>query len=438
MSSISARKLAEIVKGELLGRDFTFKGVHFDSRQIKEGELFIPLKGKTDGHAYIEDSFKKGAVGALSEKPFSPPPSKFLIKVNDTLSAFKDLALYKRRKFRGTTVAITGSVGKSTTKELLYYLFSNYERTYRNPKSFNNLIGLFYTLSNLPSSSLYLQELGTNSPGEIEELRELLKPDLAVITKVALAHTEGFKDLKGVIKEKFSLTKGVSVSIVPFELKERALSDEVITFGKEGDVRLTSLNLSPFETSFKVNAFGKELSFKTSVPGYSVVNATLIAVALGNLLSLPVNEFPELLANFTPPLGRLTVEDFGSTLLIDDSYNANPASVENALKVLSLFKEEKVFIFGEMLELGELSEEEHKKVGELANSVGVSFLLTLGNRTLETFKAFKGDKRHFSSLESLIEFVNKMPLKNKVILVKGSRSNNLDLVSETIRKRLKS
>ncbi len=438
MSSISARKLAEIIKGELLGENLKVSGFHFDSRQIKGGELFVPLKGKVDGHFYIEDSFKKGAVGALTERPLSPTPSKFLIKVKNTFSAFKEIALYKRKNFKGTTVAITGSVGKSTTKELLYYLFSKFKSTYRNPKSFNNLIGLFYTLSNLPPSSFYVQELGTNSPGEIDELRELLKPDVAVITRVALAHTEGFKDLKGVIREKLSLTKGVPVSVVPFNLRGKAESKEVITFGKEGDVKLTSLKVSPFGSSFKVNAFGKELSFKTSVPGYSVVNSTLIAVAVGALLSLPIDEFPELLPDFTPPSGRLTVEDFGSTLLIDDSYNANPASVENALKVLSLYEKEKVFIFGEMLELGELSEREHEKVGELANAVGVSLLLTLGKKALKTYETFKGDKYHFNSLESLVEFVKGLPLENKVILVKGSRFNRLDLVSKIIRERFTS
>ncbi len=438
MSSISARKLAEIVKGELLGENLKVNGFHFDSRQIKGGELFVPLKGKVDGHAYIEDSFKKGAVGALTERFLSPPPSKFLIKVKDAFSAFKDIALYKRRNFKGTTVAITGSVGKSTTKELLYYLFSKFKSTYRNPKSFNNLIGLSYTLSNLPPSSFYVQELGTNSPGEIKELKELLKPDIAVITKVALAHTEAFKDLKGVIKEKLSLTKGVPISVVPFELKEKAESKEVITFGKEGNVRLTFLNFSPFGTTFKVNAFGRELSFKTPVPGYSVVNSTLIAVAVGALLSLPFDEFPELLLDFTPPSGRLAVENFGSTTLIDDSYNANPSSVENALKILSLYEKEKVFIFGEMLELGELSEREHEKVGELANAAGVSLLLTLGKRALKAHETFKGDKYHFNSLESLVEFVKGLPLENRVILVKGSRFNRLDLVSKTIRERFMS
>ena len=433
-------EICRIVEGRLLGTPSAVKAFQFDSRQVAQGELFIPLKGRRDGHAFIPDAFKRGAVGALTEFGGAPPKGKFLIKVKDTLEAFKKIASHKRGLFRGTVVGVTGSVGKSTTKELLHHLFSPFLKTYRNLKSFNNEIGLTYTLSNLPlDSSLYIQEVGTNSPGEIALLRELLKPQIAVITAVAVAHAQGLKNLESIREEKLSLTEGADVALLPHDLKNYSRASRALTFGfKEGDVHLSYLNPSPFGSEFSVKAFGSELHFKTPIPGRSVVNATLIAVALAHLLSLPLKELPELLASYTPPEGRLRVESYGSTVLIDDSYNANPASVKNALEVLSLFSGQRVAVLGQMLELGELSAQEHRKVGELLNSLGIDVLVAYGPDTYEAYRVFKGEKFYFEEREELLSFFKELPLDGKAILVKGSRGNRLEEVSQILRERLKS
>ncbi|WP_457681745.1 UDP-N-acetylmuramoyl-tripeptide--D-alanyl-D-alanine ligase [Thermovibrio sp.] len=432
---MDALKVAEVVNGELLGIPLEVKGFHFDSRLIREGEFFIPLKGSRDGHLFIEEAFKKGAVGALTEKSLTPPKGKFLVKVDDALLAFKRIASYKRSLFKGKVVGITGSVGKSTTKELLYHAVSPFLKAYRNQKSFNNEIGVSHTLSNLPLDSfLLLQELGTNSPGEIPRLRELVRPDYGVITTVSPAHMEGFKTFKALLKEKLSITEGVELSILPHSLSNLSASPETITFGKEGAVKLVELKDSFFGTEFKVKAFGKEFSFKTSVPGLAVVNATLIAVALFYALNLPLNELPPLVSTFTPPSGRLKVEKLNGLYLIDDSYNANPASFENALKVLSLFKGKKVAVVGQMLELGEVSEAEHERLGELLNVLGIDALIAFGRETLPSFNAFSGEKYYFSDRDSLISFVKEYPFKGAV-LVKGSRGNRLEEVSRIIRER---
>jgi UDP-N-acetylmuramoyl-tripeptide--D-alanyl-D-alanine ligase len=432
-------EVAKVVGGELIGEPARIKGFHFDSRAISPGELFVPVRGKRDGHDFIPDAFSKGAAGALTEKELFPPPGKFLIKVGNTLEAFKKVAAYRRELFTGTVVGITGSVGKSTTKELLHHLTSPYLPSYRNLKSYNNEIGLTYTLSNLPlSAKVYFQEVGTNSPGEVGELKNLLKPNLAVITAVELAHAEGFGSYEKIVEEKFSLTEGVDVAVVPHHLKGHSKARETLTFGfKEGDARLEEVELSPEGASFTVNLFGKNHSFFTPVPGHSVVNATLISLLVGRLLGLPVSDFTELLPSFTPPEGRLKVEEFGNTCLIDDSYNANPASVKNALKVLSLYPFHRVAVLGDMLELGSYSKEEHRKVGELLNSLGIETLITFGKDSYETYRAFRGEKLHFTGKKELLNFFKEFPLEGKAILVKGSRGNRLEEVCQIIRERLK-
>ncbi len=378
-------------------------------------------------------------MGTFTQREISPPPGKFAVKVKNTLDAFKKLAAYRRSNFSGTVIGVTGSVGKSTTKELLAHLLSPFFRVYKNQKSFNNEIGVAYTLSNLPSqSNLLVQEIGTNSPGEVALLRDLVDPHISLVTAVEIAHAQGFGSLEAILKEKLSITHKREFAVVPFHLSRFSMAKETITFGREGEVKLTSLSLSPHGTTFTVRAFSRELKFNTPVPGYSVVNATLLAVAVAKILDIPLAELPPLVSSFTPPSGRLRVERYGSTVLIDDSYNANPSSFKNAVKVLSLFEGERVAVVGQMLELGSYSKEEHRKLASLLEEAEVSLLVAYGEEALHTLNAFKGKKFYFSDRNSLLDFFRELPLKGKVILVKGSRGNRLEEVCQIIRERLKS
>lgn len=432
-----AEEVAKIVKGRLRGRG-KIESFEFDSRNIKEGSLFVPLKGNRDGHQFIDDAFKRGASGTLSEKVIKVPEGKFLIEVDSTFEAFKSIGKWKRENFKGTTVAVTGSVGKTTTKELLNHIFSKFFKTYRNIKSFNNILGVTHTLSNLPlSAEVYIQELGTNRKGEIPELMDFIKPEISVVTTVEKAHTEGFGNVDEIVEEKLSITEGTSLSIVPFQFKKLSRSKETITFGREGDIKLMEVNFFPDKTEFTVESFGRKIQFLTRVPGYGIVNSTLIAVGLAEVFKINILELPELIGTFTPPEMRLHIEKLNDVILIDDSYNANPKSMENAIKVLSLQELPKVAIIGEMLELGKESKEEHEKVGELLKLAGVETLIAYGEETEYTFKVFEGIKFHFTSRKEFIKFINKYLFSGKAVLVKGSRGNRLEEVTKIIRQRYK-
>ncbi|MEO2068408.1 MAG: UDP-N-acetylmuramoyl-tripeptide--D-alanyl-D-alanine ligase [Desulfurobacteriaceae bacterium] len=435
---MDAKELAKIVNGRLKGSGFV-KSFEFDSREVKEGSLFVPIKGKRDGHLFIDDAFSKGAVGAFSEKKFFKiPEGKFIVEVENTFSAFLNLGKWKRGNFSGKTIAITGSVGKTTTKELINFVFEKFFTTYRNKKSFNNVLGIAYTLSNLPlNAKVYIQEIGTNKKGEVAELTSFVKPEISVITTVEKAHMEGFKSFNELLDEKFSITENTSLAIVPEKLKSFSKSNEVITFGRDGDVKLKKVFFKPDSTEFEIEAFGENFLIFSQVPGFGIVNATLILLGLSFIFDLPRNEVVDLVKHFSPPEKRLNVEKLNGIVLIDDSYNANPKSMENAIRVLSLQPYPKVAVIGEMLELGKESKVEHKNLGRLLNRFKIDVGVFYGEETKHAFREFEGNKFYFTRKEELIKFVNKYDFHGKVVLVKGSRGNRLEEVCEILRKRYK-
>ena len=432
---MDAKTLAEIVKGELVGSG-RFGGVHFDSREIAKGELFIPVKGRRDGHLFINDAFSRGAAGTLTERRVELPPGKFQVVVRDTLEAFERLARWKREKFKGTVIGVTGSVGKTTTKELLGKLLGR--NCYTSKKSFNNLLGVCYTLSNLPESARFLvQELGTNSPGEIARLTKTVKPHVAVVTTVGKAHTQGFKTLEAIKKEKLSITEGAEVAVVPVELKEMCRADKCLTVGRGGTVEVKNWGIKGGRTLFTLKVGKEELQLESSIPGYSIVNAAAVAAAVALELGIPLRELVKVVKEFSPPEHRCSVERLPNGTLIDDCYNANPVSMENAVRVLASFNGPKVAVLGEMLELGEEGPKEHRKLGELLNALGIEELIAFGAQTEETVKAFKGKGFHFTNREEFIKFISEFPFRGKTVLVKGSRGNRLEEAVELIRERLK-
>ncbi len=435
---MDAEELSRIVGGRLLGKNLKVRGFNFDSREIEEGEVFVPLVGKRDGHDFISHAFERGAPGVISSKDVDFPSDRFSVLVSDTYKAFKRVARWRRERFSNPVVAVTGSVGKTTTKELLSFVLSKGGlEVYRNKRSFNNELGLIHTLSNLlVEADIYVQEVGTNSPGEIPRLREFLKPSVGIVTAVERAHMEGFGSLAELIAEKFSITEGTDVSIVPHDLSHHSLSRETVTFGKFGDVRLTSFETSPSGTKFEISVFGRKLKLETEVPGFSVVNSTLVCGALLSLLGLPL-ELLESVRFFKPPSLRMEIYRFKEGVLIDDSYNANPASFRNGLFVLSHFPGERVVVAGDMLELGKVSEEEHRKLGKLMNEFGVSVLIAFGKEIEKAVEEFCGESYYFTDRGEFVKFILNYDFTGKAVLVKGSRSNRLDEISEIIRKRLK-
>ena len=433
---MDARRLADIVGGKLLGNNTPVTGFHFDSRKIRPGQIFVPLVGKRDGHSFVKEALSVGASGAFSSKSIQPPFGKFIIRVSDTFGAFKKVALHRRASYTGTVVGITGSVGKTTTKELLSFLLSLHTSTYSSIESYNNILGLTYTMANLEvDSDFYIQEVGTNSPGEVEKLSSLLSPNIGIVTTVEKAHLQGFGDFSILIGEKFALTEYAKISIVPDTLASYSRSRSTVTFGKKGDVSLISFLSSREGSVFEVSVFGEKLKLFTPVPGFSVVNAALISGAFLKIADIPISLLEEV-SSFRPPRMRMEIYRLRKGILIDDSYNANPASFRNALRVLSLYDCPKVVVAGEMFELGEVSSREHYLLGEEMNSLGIEELIAFGREMEETAKAFKGRVYHFTDREEFLSFLYRFPFEGKAVLVKGSRGNRLEEAVRIVRERM--
>ncbi len=430
---MTSRELALIVEGKLIGSQTAkVKGFEFDSRKVNGGTVFVPLKGKRDGHQFIEDAVKRGAIGYFTEKEI-PLKAKFSIKVTNTLDAFLKVAKFKRDTFKGKVIGITGSVGKTTTKELLRFVLSEHYGVYTNVESFNNEIGISYTLSNIPEDAeILIQEVGANKPGEISFLSKIVKPNVGIITAIGESHLEGFECIENIIEEKLTLLDHSSVAILPSPLKPKT-NIPTVTFGSGGDVELTDVIRKSESSEFKVRVKDKYYTGKVNVPGSGILNSVMIALALSDVFGISIKVAMKKIEEFKPPKWRLNVKELKRGItLINDSYNANPVSMKNALEVLSRFKKKKVAILGDMLELGKQSERKHKEIGNFICKCGIDMLLTFGNRSRFYGHSFNGLHLHFDQMEELLEFTTSFNFEGSAILVKGSRGNRLETVAKLL------
>ncbi len=436
-----AEEVAKAVGGELKGESSEFKRFCIDSRKIEERDLFVAIKGRRhDGHDFIHESFKKGAVGAISFRDFDIPKGKFLIKVNDTVEALKKFARYKRSLFKGEVIGVAGSAGKTTTKDLIHFLLSKVAKAYKSEGNLNSQIGLPLVISNMPlSCDFAVFELGASRRGEVKELYYISKPRIRVITAIGEEHLETFGTIKDVIEgngEIFTDFSEEDVAVIPSYARKfyRFNEGKVITFGKGGDIYAEDIKISAEGTAFKVK--GEEFLIRTLSKG--IVDNALASFCVLLALGYDFREFKEYLKHFRPPEGRMNVLRFDDFILIDDTYNANPLSVKNAIDTLSEIKAEgkRVLVLGDMLELGDKSEELHREIGVYAYEKGIDVCLFFGKFTEFSYEEFKrkgGVTKFFKSKDLLIEEVLKYTKDKNIILVKGSRGMRMEEVIERIK-----
>ncbi|WP_022847073.1 MULTISPECIES: UDP-N-acetylmuramoyl-tripeptide--D-alanyl-D-alanine ligase [unclassified Desulfurobacterium] len=425
------KEIANITGGTIKGNlNVNVERFEFDSRKVTEKTLFIPLKGNRDGHNFIDDAAKRGAAATLSEKELKPILPT--IHVENTMEAFKKIALHKREIFSGNVIGITGSVGKTTTKELLTYVLSKFSTVHSNVESYNNLLGITHTLANLKKCNVYIQEIGTNSPGEVATLTEMVKPHIGVVTAVEPGHLEGFKTFENLLKEKFSLIENTEVKIAPSHL---AKEKNILTFGKGGTAEIIEAHFYPEKTLFTAKINSKTVNGQVNIPGRGILNAILITLLIGNVLNIPPEEIVEIVKTFKPPKWRMEIVKLGSITLIRDYYNANPASMKNAIDVLSLYETPKVAVLGEMLELGNHSEKLHRDIGKYLSEKGIEEALFFGKNSVFYLSNFNGRGYHFNNRDEFLQFLKTFDFSGKTVLIKGSRGNKLEEVETIIRER---
>lgn len=452
-------KIDEIVKatkGRLVSGfvDTPIKGISIDSRVIKRGEIFLALKGNSlDGHNFIKQAVNKGAAGiiaSLSPKPFDLRPKMPFILVEDTTRALGDIARATRKKYAVPVIAITGSNGKTTIKEMLAWVLSAKFKVLSTEGTKNNHIGLPLALTRLDSGhGLAVLELGTNHFGEINYLADICQPNVGIIGNIGPSHLEHFKDLTGVFKEKYALIKSLKSPAVaifnaddPFLEKKIALRSNlplIFSFGikQKSDFFASQLKSFPGGVEFLVNNRYK-FSIKT-LGKHNIYNA-LAAIAIARLFGMEYKDISRRLRSFVFPKGRFKLVELSNVRFIDDTYNSNPLSLGQALGALENLKVKgrKIFIMGDMLELGRQKELFHSQAGKDAARI-CHILLTVGKLARISARAARSDglagENIFTCQNSAqardILFNRISPNNNDIVLIKGSRGMNLEEIFKT-------
>lgn len=441
MRSFSLSELERPLSGQLRGSDIVFDTVCTDTRALQPGDLFVALRGTNfDGHNFITDAASRGASAALVSLAADYPVSSLC--VTDTLQALGLLAALNRRHFAGKLVAITGSSGKTTVKNLLATILAAQAPTLATAGNFNNEIGLPLSLLRLQEQHEFaVIEMGASRAGDISYLCELAVPDVSILLNALPAHLEGFGDVSGVASAKGEIfsaldTEGTAVINADSEFaplwRSMAQGRHCIEFGLTGEAAVSARNIEDrgvLGSRFQLLAEPGEVGVELALPGrHNVVNAlaaSAAAIALG--VSLP--DIASALACAHSQPGRMHATTLASgAVVIDDSYNANPGSVKAAIDTLAGCEGRGILVLGTMGELGPDSEQLHLDVGRYARQQGIAELWLTGVETQATARGFGEGAEYCADLHALIQRIQGRFSEGDVVLVKGSRSAGTDAV----------
>ncbi|NPU83280.1 MAG: UDP-N-acetylmuramoyl-tripeptide--D-alanyl-D-alanine ligase [Syntrophaceae bacterium] len=451
---LTIREILDATRGVLLrgGGPGTVKGVSTDTRTLRPGSLFVALRGdRFDGHRFLAAAAEAGAAAMVVRE--APPEDRLsgltgvdVIRVEDTLTALGDLAGHVRRRFRVPVIAITGSSGKTTTKEMAAAVIGRKMETLKTEGNLNNLIGVPLMLFRLEAGhQAAILELGTNRPGEIARLTRIARPDVGLVTNIGPAHLEGLGSLDGVCREKGDLFRNMSETATALINRDdpyvRALEvrwpGKKVTYGveREADITGTDIRVDREGTSFRLGMGGGLQDVRIALCGRHAVSNALAAAACARALGLDDTAVREGLESFRPVSGRMTVLPLANgAFLIDDAYNANPASVREALRTLRDLRGAGagVAILGDMLELGGSSAELHRETGRLLAETGIRRAYLKGAFSGDTARGAvegglaPGDVSFFEDPAEILPSLQEILRSGDWVLVKGSRRMRLE------------
>lgn len=439
----------------------TATGVSIDTRTLRQGDLFFAIRGpNNDGHSYVEAALARGAAGAVVDTQFPIPPDfpsdRILLQVEDTHQALKYLATDVRRTWRGSLIAITGSMGKTTTKEFAAQVLQTEFSVYRSPGNYNNLFGLPLALFGLGEEDhIGIFELGMSAPGEIAEMCRIARPDIGVLTNVAPVHLAFFSSIADIARAKAELAQGLPADGLLVYNEDDPLVREIagnyggrkISFGmtSEADVRARDVEITGLnETCFRLSYDGIDRKAMIPLAGTHFVQNALPAVALGIQFRLPLDQIVESLQLLHHAHMRGQTMHFkeGFTV-IDDSYNSNPRALMQMTATLCRIPTymRRILVAGEMLELGDSSDALHYECGAWAARCGVNLLIGVKGSAREIVRGAaaaglqEDQVRFFAEIEPAIEFIDQKVQVGDLVLVKGSRGVHLEKIVQGLRSR---
>jgi UDP-N-acetylmuramoyl-tripeptide--D-alanyl-D-alanine ligase len=453
----SLRDLISAVPCQFLtaeAKDVTFSSASIDSRSIQRGQLFFAIRGKNqDGHAFVDDAFRAGAVGAVISKQLEISDGcQLTVLVPDTLEALKKLSHIVRCKRNPILVGVTGSAGKTTTKEMLAHVLNTRYSVQKSQASFNNQYGVPLTLLQLQEGCTHLVvEIGANHHGEIDELARIAEPDIGILTNIGYAHIENFGSLEGTLKTKTELIDNVrrnGVIIINFDdpllraeaARWKARPQRLLSVGRsvENDIYITDLSFSGESISGRLHYNGKSVPLRLNLVGEHFVTAALLATAAAVACGLELDVVVDALVSFAPPAGRLNVKSLTATLwVIDDTYNASPDAMRMALRTLKNFQiPRRIAVLGEMRELGSFTQSCHEMIG-IEAAAAATHLIVVGQssefiRQAACQSGLKEDRTFVtnSATEALavVQNIVDSSAEKTVVLAKGSRFTHMERV----------
>ena len=414
-------------------------GVYTDSRKTLKNGLFFALSGeKYNGNDYAAESLHKGAISAVVDNEELASKSNKFIYVKNSLETLQRLASFHRQKFKCPVLAITGSNGKTTTKELLKIVLSKKYNTHATIGNLNNHIGVPITILNTPISSDFLIiEMGANHLNEIKNLCKIAKPTHGFITNFGLAHLEGFGGKEGVIKGKSELYDFLDSSNGEIFVNHdnqnqinKLGNKKYISFGQEEKADFNLVynlsNKNNLEISFKGSKFITNLYGEYNLPNVSA------AIVIGDFFNVSLKKIKEAIESYRPLDNRSQVININNKKIILDAYNANPSSMEFAIKNFhKKFTNDRILIIGDMLELGEYSKSAHKQIVNLIIDLSFDKVITVGENFFEISNTPNYFKKYHST-DELIKFISLKVVKEKNILIKGSRSLRLEKILKVL------
>lgn len=462
MKEFSITALARVINAHLEpGVSGYFTGVSTDSRTIQAGDCFFALAGENfDGADFVADAFARGAACAVVGRDIKTNniPGRTILRVADTVKALGNLAREYRRQSHFKVVAITGSAGKTTVRQIIYHLLAQHYSVFQSPKNFNNKIGLPLTiLASEPEHQIIIAELGSNYPGEIAYLTGIAQPDIAVITNVYPAHLEGFGNLRAIVQEKLSIVEGlanngiliINADFAPllegyhayYRSRATRYGPPVITFGKSKGCHYQARDITSngFSSRFSI----EDTEIYLPLAGQGNIENALAAWAVCRQFGLTVDDFARVVKTLRAPALRAEWMQIGTLTVLNDCYNANPASMENALDILTHLETDGnrrlVFICGDMAELGHQSEQLHADLGVAVTRAGVQLLITVGKQAKIAAQAalakadYNLQTKCFDDVLCACNNLHQLIRDYDIILVKGSRVGKLELATDKLK-----
>jgi len=434
----TADDIAKAVGGKASG-SWAVNGISIDSRSIEDGDLFVPLKDVRDGHDFIPMALENGAGGVLSEKDVSGNN----VRVEDSFAALRALGKEGVERSQALRIAVTGSVGKTSVKEALAHMFGAFDKTHKSLKSYNNHWGVPLTMARMPQETKYgIYEMGMNHAGELSDLSNLLRPDIALITNVAGAHLAHFDNVEAIADAKAEIIEGLrnNGTLVlnadnphTSQILKKAKGKKLVTFGRSNDCDITIVTSQTHEhgSNTRLRIKAQQIDVTLLVPGEHWIENGAACMAVAYAAGLDLRKAAMALRGVRAEAGRGTTDalviDGKSITLIDESYNANPASMAAAINVLSVKPGRRIAVLGDMFELGKDEIDMHAALSKPLEEAGVARVIVTG----ECMRALKGAlpramrgawvRDWDAALEALKEELE----DGDVVLVKGSNGVGL-------------